>query len=48
MNALVTFLRRMQQRAASQPAPVRARTADASLGTADELASLDAAIRRDD
>jgi cytochrome c-type biogenesis protein CcmH len=46
--ALVTFLRRMQQRAAAQPAPVRAPSADASLGSADELARLDAAVRRDD
>ena len=45
---LVTFLRRMQVRAAAQPAPVRASTADSSLGSADELARLDAAIRRDD
>ena len=46
--ALVTFLRRMQQRAVAQPAPVRAPSADASLGSADELARLDAAVRRDD
>jgi cytochrome c-type biogenesis protein CcmH len=46
--ALVTFLRRMQQRAAAQPAPVRAPTVDASLGSADELARLEAAVRRDD
>jgi cytochrome c-type biogenesis protein CcmH len=46
--ALVTVLRRMQRRAAAHPAPVRAPGADASLGTADELARLDAAVRRDD
>ena len=46
--ALVTYLRRMQQRAAAQPAPARAPNANASLGSADELARLDAAIRRDD
>lgn len=46
--ALVTVLRRMQRNAAAQPAPVRAPGVDASLGTADELARLDAAVRRDD
>jgi cytochrome c-type biogenesis protein CcmH len=46
--ALVTFLRRMQQRAAAQPAPVNAPSADASPGSADELARLEAAVRRDD
>ena len=46
--ALVTFLRRMQQRAAAQPSPVRPASAGASPGSADELARLDAAIRRDD
>ena len=46
--ALVTVLRRMQRNAAAQPAPVRPPGADASLGTADELARLDAAVRRDD
>ena len=46
--ALVTFLRRMQHRAAAQPAAVRAPSADASLGSADELAKLNAAVRRDD
>ncbi len=46
--ALVTFLRRMQQRAAAQPAPGRAPSVDSSLGSADELARLDAAVRRDD
>jgi len=46
--ALVTFLRRMQHRAAAQPAPVRAPSVDSSLGSADELARLDAAVRRDD
>ena len=46
--ALVTFLRRMQHRAAAQPAAMRAPIADASLGSADELARLDAAVRRDD
>jgi cytochrome c-type biogenesis protein CcmH len=47
--ALVTVLRRMQQRAARIAAPARATGAGAPpLGTADELARLDAAIRRDD
>ena len=46
--ALVTVLRRMQQRAAARPAPARTPSADASLGTADELARLEAAVRRDD
>ena len=46
--ALVTFLRRMQQRAAARPQPARAPNAEASLGSADELARLDAAVRRDD
>ena len=45
---LVTFLRRMQRRAEAQPALVRTGPANASLGTADELARLDAAVRRDD
>lgn len=47
--ALVTVLRRMQQR--TTPAAVTARSPGSeagSLGTADELARLDAAIRRDD
>jgi cytochrome c-type biogenesis protein CcmH len=47
--ALVTVLRRMQQRAAriaaSLPAPGAQATA---LGTADEMARLEAAVRRDD
>ena len=44
--ALVTVLRRMQQRAARvSTGPVQTAT---PLGTADELARLDAAIRRDD
>ena len=47
--ALVTVLRRMQQRAARVAATVPAMGAGASpLGTADELSRLDAAIRRDD
>jgi cytochrome c-type biogenesis protein CcmH len=47
--ALVTVLRRMQQRTARVASPARAASADApSLGTADEMARLDAAIRRDD
>jgi cytochrome c-type biogenesis protein CcmH len=47
--ALVTVLRRMQQRTAPAAAPARSPGAEASsLGTADELARLDAAIRRDD
>ena len=49
--ALVTVLRRMQQRAAriATPAPAPAPGAGApALGTADELARLDAAVRRDD
>ena len=47
--ALVTVLRRMQQRAAriATPAPAPGDGAPA-LGTADELARLDAAVRRDD
>ena len=47
--ALVTVLRRMQQRAAriATPAPAPGGGAPA-LGTADELARLDAAVRRDD
>jgi hypothetical protein len=43
--ALVTALRGMQRRA--QPAPVLVATAPRA-GTDDELARLDAAIRRDD
>ena len=47
--ALVTVLRRMQQRTARVASSARAPSADApSLGTADEMARLDAAIRRDD
>ena len=47
--ALVTVLRRMQQRAARIAAPAAAAgTGAPALGTADELARLDAAIRRDD
>jgi cytochrome c-type biogenesis protein CcmH len=48
--ALVTVLRRMQRRAATVAAASRAPAAGAGsrqLGTADELARLDAAIRRD-
>ena len=47
--ALVTVLRRMQQRAAriATPAPAPGGGAPV-LGTADELARLDAAVRRDD
>jgi cytochrome c-type biogenesis protein CcmH len=48
--ALVTVLRRMQQRTApavATPAP-KPGANNPSLGTADELARLDAAIRRDD
>jgi len=44
--ALVTVLRRMQQRAARVAAP--AVPSGPALGTADELARLEAAIRRDD
>ena len=44
--ALVTVLRRMQQRAARIAAP--AVPGGPALGTADELARLDAAVRRDD
>ncbi|MFL5619908.1 MAG: cytochrome c-type biogenesis protein CcmH [Gemmatimonadaceae bacterium] len=49
--ALVTVLRRMQQRTAHIASPASGRAPGAgtpSLGTADELARLDAAIRRDD
>jgi cytochrome c-type biogenesis protein CcmH len=47
--ALVTVLRRMQQRTAAAVAPARKAGGDVpSLGTADELERLDAAIRRDD
>jgi cytochrome c-type biogenesis protein CcmH len=47
--ALVTVLRRMQQRTATTASPARAPGTDASsLGSTDELARLDAAIRRDD
>jgi len=47
--ALVTVLRRMQQRAALVAAPARPSGASApALGTADEMARLDAAVRRDD
>jgi cytochrome c-type biogenesis protein CcmH len=47
--AVVTVLRRMQRRAALVAAPAGVPNAGApSLGTADELARLDAAIRRDD
>ena len=47
--AVVTVLRRMQQRSASVAAPARKPGAEVpSLGTADELARLDAAVRRDD
>jgi cytochrome c-type biogenesis protein CcmH len=46
--ALVTVLRRMQQRAARVAAAPSSETRSASLGTADELARLDAAVRRDD
>lgn len=47
--ALVTVLRRMQQRAARVAAPATVSGAPApSLGTADELARLEAAVRRDD
>jgi hypothetical protein len=45
--ALVTVLRGMQQRAARVAAPARP-TGAPPLGTADELARLDAAVRRDD
>jgi hypothetical protein len=45
----VTVLRRMQQRSARVAAAVHAPVAGApALGTADELARLDAAVRRDD
>ena len=44
--ALVTVLRRMQRRAARVAAP--AVPSGRTLGTADELARLDAAVRRDD
>jgi cytochrome c-type biogenesis protein CcmH len=47
--AVVTVLRRMQQRSARVAAAVHAPVAGApALGTADELARLDAAVRRDD
>ena len=47
--ALVTVLRRMQRRTAPVTAPAHAAGATtSSLGTADELARLDAAVRRDD
>ena len=47
--ALVTVLRRMQNRAARVAATAQSMGAGASpLGTADELSRLDAAIRRDD
>ena len=47
--AVVTVLRRMQQRADKVAAPVLVTGVGAKpLGTADELARLDAAIRRDD
>ncbi len=47
--ALVTVLRRMQQRAARVAAPVRPTGASAPpLGSPDEMARLDAALRRDD
>ena len=47
--ALVTVLRRMQQRTATVAVPARSPGAETkSLGTDDELARLDAAIRRDD
>ena len=47
--AVVTVLRRMQQRAAHVAGTAHAPGADTpALGTADELARLDAAIRRDD
>ena len=47
--AVVTVLRRMQLRAAKVAAPARPSGASApALGTADEMARLDAAVRRDD
>ena len=47
--ALATVLRRMQQRAERIARPVPASSGGApALGTADELARLDAAVRRDD
>jgi len=47
-TALVTVLRRMQQRAAAVAAAQRPASAQAPAGTSDELARLDAAVRRDD
>ena len=46
--ALVTVLRRMQQRAARVASAQSLGTAGPPLGTVDELSRLDAAVRRDD